>query len=142
MSNEVRKVNIYNYESQSINEIDFFVDSSSLYTIYICKKNKGTKKIMTSNEIVKLLTGKQKFKMVAIHAEEKKEIYSILSHVSQVNGICSPLIEEVSGIMYFPQLTYSDMGFLKNLCEQKNLKDYKLRLVGRSKEKEFCCEAI
>lgn len=90
---------------------------------------------MTPSEIEKLLIGKQKYKMVAIFSEKKEEIYSMLSNVSQAKGICSPFIEVESGIMYFPQLTYSDVGFLKSLCDQRELKDYKIRLVIQSRHR-------
>lgn len=130
MSNDSKKVNIYDCESQSAEEMDFFISLSSVYRVFIYKKNKAVEKRMTPSEIEKLLIGKQKYKMVAIFSEKKEEIYSMLSNVSQAKGICSPFIEVESGIMYFPQLTYSDVGFLKSLCEQRELNDYKIRLVS------------
>lgn len=130
MSNDSKKVNIYDCESQSAEEMDFFISFSSVYRVFIYKRSKSVEKRMTPDEIIKLLTGKKKYKMIAIYTEEKKEIYSILSNVSLTRGICSPFIEVESGIMYFPQLTYSDIGFLKSLCEQRELKDYKIRLVS------------
>lgn len=44
MSNEVRKVNIYNYESQSINEIDFFVIHHLYIQFIYARKTKEPKK--------------------------------------------------------------------------------------------------
>lgn len=130
MDASCKRVNIYDCKSQFFEEIDFFISFSSVYRVFICKRSKSVEKRMTPDEIIKLLTGKKKYKMVAIDSEEKKEIYSLLSLVSRSRGICSPFIEVKTGIMYFPQLTYSDVGFLKNLCEQRELKDYKIRLVS------------
>ena len=69
-------------------------------------------------------------KFIAVMWCMKKEIYSVISNVSRLKGICSPFIELENSIMYFPQLSYSDLGFLKYLCEQKNMKNYKLHIVS------------
>ena len=130
MDASCKRVNIYDCKSQFFEEIDFFIRFFLCIQSSYMQKSKSVEKRMTPDEIIKLLTGKKKYKMVAIYSEKKKEIYSLLSLVSRSRGICSPFIEVKTGIMYFPQLTYSDVGFLKNLCEQRELKDYKIRLVS------------
>ena len=94
------------------------------------KKNKSIEKKMSLEEVEELLSNKCNFKMVVIVSNMKKEIYSVISNVSRLKGICSPFIELENSIMYFPQLSYSDLGFLKYLCEQKNMKNYKLHIVS------------
>lgn len=40
MSNDSKKVNIYDCESQSAEEMDFFISFSSVYRVFIYKKTK------------------------------------------------------------------------------------------------------
>ena len=47
MSNDSKKVNIYDCESQSAEEMDFFISFSSVYRVFIYKKNKAVEKRMT-----------------------------------------------------------------------------------------------
>lgn len=127
---DLRKVNIYDEKQRSVEESAFLIDMPELFRVILFKKNKSIEKKMSLEEVEELLSNKCNFKMVVIVSNMKKEIYSVISNVSRLRGICSPFIELENSIMYFPQLSYSDLGFLKYLCEQKNMKNYKLHIVS------------
>ena len=127
---DLRKVNIYDEKQRSVEESAFLIDMPELFRVILFKKNKSIEKKMSLEEVEELLSNKCNFKMVVIVSNMKKEIYSVISNVSRLKGICSPFIELENSIMYFPQLSYSDLGFLKYLSEQKNMKNYKLHIVS------------
>ena len=126
------RVNVYDSSMETYEKLVCIPDLySKKYRISFIKNEKIVQKELSLDKMEALLTNKCKYQMVIIHLkEDKKEIYSILGKVSKKNGMCAPFIELEDGVMYFPQLRYSDLDLLKYLCEQRKMKRYKLLMVS------------
>lgn len=82
----------------------FLLICLNYFRVILFKKNKSIEKKMSLEEVEELLSNKCNFKMVVIVSNMKKEIYSVISNVSRLKGICSPFIELENSIMYFPAI--------------------------------------
>ena len=113
-------------------DVDEFMEDDNCaksYTIFLVTKKRVSKEVMSLAELKLEMSRNQKIKMVMILFEnnQRKYIHDMFCEISREKGICSPIIELDKGMLYFPELRYSDLGLLMFLCERNiDNKDYRL----------------
>lgn len=118
----------------SVEEIQMVEDvfGNNEYSVLLFKNRKIEKKYLSLMRFKEELIKLRKCKIVSISVvnRDKNQIYKIISEVSRKKGVCAPMLELADAIIYFPQLSYSDIGLLRYLCEKnREMLDYKLLMA-------------
>lgn len=117
----LRSVKIYEAIHERVRTIAFtreYSNAKLLVQFYSQKKN--VEKKMTADELREELLKNHLHKMISVNCSmDRDDVFSFFADVSSRKGICSPIVEIEDKFLFFPQLKYSDIGLLSQICVQR-----------------------